>query len=911
MDGSAIQAAGASTAETRAIASTSYPTGMVTFLFTDIEGSTRLWESDAPAMSVALAAHDTILRAAITESGGVVFKTIGDAFCAAFTRPEDALDAALRAQRRIGAHAWDEPIGTLRVRMGIHTGTAVVSDGDYYGPTVNRVARVTSIGHGEQILVSSATAALLRDVLPNGVTLSDIGTHRLKDLARPEPTYQVVAHGLRSDFPALKSRESTPNNVPFEISSFIGRSTELAAVGQALRERRMVSIVGPGGIGKTRLALRAAADEMGRFPDGVWLVPLSPLRAGELVANAVADALNIRETPQETVEQTVARELGDRRVMLVLDSAEHLLPSVAAFVKSLLRRCSSVTVLVTSREPLHLTGEFVFRVGPLDNAAELLLDRAREVLGDFAPDRTALEAIEEICGRLECIPLAIELAAARLATLPLAQLNSRLAGSFGVLVSRDSTMEERHRTLRATIAWSYDLLHPREAELMRCLGVFRGAFEAAAVTAVVQRSEDENLETIEALVDKSLVSLTAGALTARYILPDTVRDFVVEALRADGSLDLFCGRHFDHYAALVSSKALQSGGSDIGSRLNEVATSVSNLRAALEWGLAHRPVAAAEMAKGMSLYWKIRGHFTEARTWFRRLLESDEIVGVVRAALLRRAASFATLQDDYGEARVLSVACLELYEAASDAGGVAEALHNLAVIEQRCGNAAEAAAHYAGALERFRGAGHRYGQFVALANMALLAFGRDDLAAAERYAEEAALIATSTGDPDHRATATSVTAELALRKGDLDSAGRLYREALALKQSVGNTYDEGDIQNSLSIVYLREGRLADALEAARQTMQLALELDAGSLVIFAFEAFCELCVENGHVDDAARYFGLARELRRAYSYEPSARKMDVTEERLRAALQDRFDAMVAATDIADWRPIAAGLAEGA
>ncbi|MEA2688388.1 MAG: hypothetical protein QOD51_995, partial [Candidatus Eremiobacteraeota bacterium] len=446
---------------------------MVTFLFTDIEGSTRLWESDAAAMSVALAAHDAILRAAITESGGVVFKTVGDAFCAAFTRPEDALEAALGAQRRIAAHPWGEPIGTLRVRMGIHTGTAVVSEGDYFGPTVNRVARVTSIGHGEQILVSSTTAALLRDVLRDGVTLSDIGTHRLKDLARPEPTYQVLAPGLRSAFPALKSLESRPNNIPFEISSFIGRDAELAAVGDALRDRRLVSIVGPGGIGKSRLALQVAAQALDQFAGGAWVVALSPLHSEELIANAVADILHVRETAQERIEDTIARELADRQLLLVLDSAEHLLAGTATFANTLLRRCASVKVLVTSREPLHLTGEFVYRVGPLQHAAELLLDRAREVLGDFVPDGAALQVIEDICGKLECIPLAIELAAARLATLPLGELNARLARSFSVLVSRDSTKEERHRTLRATIAWSYDLLDPREAELMRALGVFR------------------------------------------------------------------------------------------------------------------------------------------------------------------------------------------------------------------------------------------------------------------------------------------------------------------------------------------------------------------------------------------------------------------------------------------------------
>ncbi|MDB5073111.1 MAG: regulatory protein LuxR [Candidatus Eremiobacteraeota bacterium] len=466
MDGSVIAAAGASTAEIRAIPAAVYPTGMVTFLFTDIEGSTRLWERDAPSMSVALAAHDAILHDAIARQRGVVFKTIGDAFCAAFVRPADALGAAVDVQRRLAAHPWDARIGSLRVRMGIHTGTAVETSGDYFGPTVNRVARIMSVGYGEQIVVSGATAALLHDALPDGVTLGDLGTHRLKDLSRSEPMYQVLAPALRADFPALRSLEARPNNLPFEISSFVGRKQELADVRGALDRRRLVSIVGPGGIGKTRLALQAAADMIDRFEDGAWIVTISPLRSGDLIAHAVADVLRIRETPHERIEETVTRELGSRRTLLVLDSAEHLLADAAAFAKTVLSRCAAVKVLVTSREPLHLTGEYVFRVGPLQNAAELLLDRAREVLGDFAADAATLQMVEEICGRLEGIPLAVELAAARTATMPLAELNARLARSFSVLVSRDPTKEERHRTLRATIAWSYDSWNPARSASM-------------------------------------------------------------------------------------------------------------------------------------------------------------------------------------------------------------------------------------------------------------------------------------------------------------------------------------------------------------------------------------------------------------------------------------------------------------
>ncbi|MBV9440209.1 MAG: tetratricopeptide repeat protein, partial [Candidatus Eremiobacteraeota bacterium] len=812
------------------------PSGIVTFLFTDIEGSTRLWENDAAAMSVALAAHDEIVRSAIEARGGFVFKTVGDAFCAAFNRPWDALTAALDAQRTLAEHPWGESIKMLRVRMGIHTGTAVEAEGDYFGPTVNRVARLMSIGYGEQILVSGATAPLLRDELPDGTTLRSLGTHRLKDLTEPEPTFQVLAPGLRADFPVLRSIDSRPNNLPFQISSFIGRERELGDLRGALAQRRLISIVGPGGIGKTRLALQAAAEAIDHFPDGAWIVPFSPLRDGDLIAHAVADALQIRESPQEPLDVTIACELAGREMLLVLDSAEHLLAPAAAFVKAILSRCATLKMLVTSREPLHLTGEFVLRVGPLETAAELLLDRAREVLGDFLADEAARRAVEEICGRLECIPLAIELAAARTATMPLAELSARLGRGLSVLVSRDPTKEERHRTLRATIAWSYGLLNPDEAELLRALGVFRGSFEIEAAASVAQRSEDETLDTIEALADKSLVSLTGGAMAARYILPDAVRDFARDSLRADGLLDVLAGRHFDHYAGFVSARTQRSVGTDLAARFDELAAEMSNVRTALEWGLAHRPAEAAVMGIGLSSFWKIRGPFAEGRSWLRRLLDVEAITGVSRAALLRRAATLATEQDDYDEARALTLECRGLYEDAGDAGGVAEALFNLGVIEQRRGRLDEAEAHYGSAIPRFREAGHDHGESLAHVNVALLAFDHDDVERAERHIEAASAAAARSGNADARGYVAGVRGDLARRCERWDDAIAHYLEARALKQAVGNRYGVAEAQSFLALIYVRQGRIAEARAAVREALRAALQLDATSLAIFGFEA---------------------------------------------------------------------------
>jgi predicted ATPase/class 3 adenylate cyclase len=888
------------------MALTRFPTGTVSFLFTDIEGSTRLWETDPTAMRVALARHDEILRAAIEQHGGVVFKTVGDAFCAAFSRAGEALAAAIDAQRGLAQEAWPGSIDRIRVRAGIHTGTVTESGGDYFGPTVNRVARLMSVGYGDQILVSSVTAALLRDALPASTALRDLGTHRLKDLSEPEPTYQVVAPGLRTDFPALRSMDSRPNNLPFQISTFVGREQELRELRDALAERRLVTIVGSGGIGKTRLALQVAADVIERFGDGAWLVSLARLGTGDLIGQATADVLRVREAPQERIDETLARDLADRQILLVLDSAEHLLAPVATFVKMLLNRCGGLKILVTSREPLHLTGEHVVRVGALTNGAELLLDRAREVVVGFVADDVALAAVDEICRRLEGIPLAIELAAARTATMPLTELNVRLAKRLSILVSRDTTKEERHRTLRATIAWSYGLLDAREAAVFAALGVFGGTFDIGGVCAVAQIPEEDALDLIEALIGKSLVSLDSGQDT-RYTLLDTVREFLVELVSADGSLADLCRRHFEHYASLIST--LVAGSSGVGAALlDAIEAEMNNVRAALAWAIRERPADGAVLATNVSRYWKIRGHITEGRTWFRRFIENPAVEGAVRAALLRRAATFATEQDAYEEARSFSEECRALYERLGDIGGMAEASHNLAVIEQRCGNLDAAADHYASAIARFREAHHTYGEAVALMNMVLLAFARDDLSEAERYIDEAAAAAARNDNADLPGYIGGFRGELALRRGDVDAAAELFRDALALKRALGNRYDVGDMQNSLAVVYLRQGRISDARAAAAETLRTALDLDAGSLFIFGLEAFCEIAIHDERYDDAARYYGLARALRIERSYRPSVRDMNAVENLLRAKLRGRFDAILESVQPDELRPVAEELA---
>jgi class 3 adenylate cyclase len=395
-----------------------YPTGTVTFLFTDIGGSTRLWESAPAAMQDAVAEHYAILGAAVDEQGGTVFKTVGDGVCAAFQKPAAAVAAAVEGQRRLKAYPWPAAIGEIVVRMSIHTGAASAVDGDYFGGTLNRVARLMSLAHPGQILVSNASAALLGADLPAGVQLRTLGVFRLKDLSEPEPTSQVLADGLRPDFPVLASLDARPNNLPFQIASFVGRERELGEIEEQLGARRLITIVGPGGIGKTRLALQAAADAADRFPDGTWFVELSAVDDAALIAQAIAVVLNVREEAQRPLEDTLADAIGTKTMVVILDGVDRVLARAASLVKKLLSRCPSLQVVATSREPLHLTGERTVRLGALGEAAELFAERAREIDPEaMRSDGEHADTIREICRRLDGIPLAIELAAANVATL--------------------------------------------------------------------------------------------------------------------------------------------------------------------------------------------------------------------------------------------------------------------------------------------------------------------------------------------------------------------------------------------------------------------------------------------------------------------------------------------------------------
>ncbi|HEY8321470.1 MAG TPA: adenylate/guanylate cyclase domain-containing protein [Candidatus Baltobacteraceae bacterium] len=826
------------------------PTGTVTFLFTDIEGSTALWERDDAAMRTALAKHDAIVRRAVEAAGGTVFKTVGDASYCAFSRAEDAIAAAIAAQRSLGRAKWPPSIGELRVRMAITSAVARPRNGDYFGAALSRVARLLAIAHGEQILVGESAALLARESLPQDCDLEEIGAVRLRDLRFSEHLRQVVAPGLRCTFPPLDTG-APASSLPSRIAAFVGRSNDMRDIGDVVRDHRLTTLTGPGGIGKTRLALEAAHALEDTFSDGIFFISFAALERSsdvDALAGAAAAALAVRQRPGETLADALARTVGNRALLMIADNLEHILEPASALIRALAERCPNAHILTTSREALHLQGERVYRLAPLslEEGADLFVSRAAD-RGFRAQADDPL--VRDICMRLDGVPLAIELAAARAPTFGLRALREHLDEPLRLLVSKDQSEGDRHRTLVATIDWSHRLLEQRERALLAALSLFRSPFDAEAVVDVSRALELDALDAMDALDtldDKSFVSSEARS-DAWSILP-IIRAFVEERTESDPRFQAVRDAFYSYVAERA--RRYREGAWPLDVWLERMEVLHENFEAVLRWGMENRSGDVSLTACDAAAFWQAKGLSSLAISWLTGIASSSTIPRDASfARVLRRLATFAIMADDYDQARARCAEASVIFGRCGDTVGQAEVEFTLGTLAQRIDDAG-AKALYESALPVFRQARELRGIIACLNNLAQLADERGDREGARELLAEGQREAAAGGDHRSAAGILTMISSLEQRRGDLDAAARAIEQSIEIQKRLGVREDLPAAYAQLAHLQLEQGRFAESAEAAQSSLDEARRQGTPTHEAIAYQRLADVYARTQRETDA-------------------------------------------------------------
>jgi predicted ATPase/class 3 adenylate cyclase len=813
---------------------TDLPRGTVTFLFTDIEGSTGLLQTLGDRYPAVLDEHAAILRRAVASAGGVEVSTHGDAFFVVFTSPAAAVRAALAAQRALAARDWS-PGPPVRVRMGLHTGEGTRGGDDYAGLDVHRAARIADAAHGGQVLVSGTTRALVEHALPDGATLRDLGAHRLRGLAEPERLHQLSAGGLPDEFPPPRALDARPGNLPVALSSFVGREPEIAEVEQLLGQARLLTLTGPGGSGKTRLALAVADQLLPEFRDGAWFVDLAPVTDPALVPAAVANALGVPEAAGRPILDGVKEHLRDRELLCVVDNFEQV-AEAGPVLEELLGAAPRLRAIVTSRVVLSLRGEQEYAVPPLPvpdpdrlpvdladleavAAVRLFRERAAAASPRFALTAANAPVVAEICARLDGLPLAIELAATRTKVLSPEQILERLKRRLALLTSGPRSLPERQQTLRAAIAWSYDLLAETERRLFARLSVFTGGwtFEAAEAVCEPEACGLDPLDGLTSLVDKSLVRrVEPPGWPARFSMLETIREFGLEQLEAFGDLEAVRRRHAGWFLDLATEAEPHLTAADQGEWLDRCDSEHANIRAALRWAVEAGEAGRAQAAAGaLWRFWQQRGHLAEGRRWLEEVLAmpSGQEPTPARAKALAGAGGIAWWIDQTASRSLYSEA-LAIERELGDPARLAEALYNQAFVVA-AGDDLEAAT---GLLEESLALFRRAGDEPGAARAMVMLVVRDAVAGAwDRViagVEEAVVIWRRLGDRLNLAFCLVWLAFAVGRAGRADDARATALEALGLFREAGNPTGVALAFLDLAFLLTWEGRHTDAIRMA-------------------------------------------------------------------------------------------------
>ncbi|MGH2663445.1 MAG: ATP-binding protein [Actinomycetota bacterium] len=815
-------------------------TGTVTFLFTDIEGSTLLLRTLGDRYPEVLGEHSRIVRAALDREGGSEMGTEGDSFFAVFASPMAAVRAVVQAQRSLASHPW--PRGAeVRVRMGLHTGEGTrVGDG-YVGLDVHRAARIGDAGHGGQILVSRSTEALIRQSLPAGVELVDLGEHRLKDLPTPEHLFQLTIEGLAAEFPTLRSLDARPNNLPSQISTFIGRKDEIRGVEESLDGTRLLTLTGPGGTGKTRLALEIAHRQLPRFTDGVWFVDLSTVTDPSVVPTEVAIAIGAVRDPGASIFECLESHLRDRSLLLILDNFEQVVDAAMA-IEHLLTHAPGLKVMVTSRSALSVYGEREYPVPPLrlpepvrrpdletvsqSEAVALFLDRARAVRPDFALTNDNAPAVAEICAKLDGLPLAIELAAVRVNVLTPQAMLPRLDERLSLLTSGPRSLPERQRTLRGAVDWSYRLLEEPEGRLFARMAAFWGGGTLESIEAVCNSDlEGGVLDLLGTLVNDSLLRRTeTPGGEGRFQMLETIREFATERLEAEPDAADIRRRHGSHFLALATSVEPHLVGPDQKEWLDRCDRDHDNIRAALKWSIQAGEVTSGQGAAGaIWRYWHQRGHLAEGRRKLEHLLNepAGESRTPERFKALTAAGGLAYWQNDYPAAERFYTESLEIARELEDTRSIAEGLYNLSYIDRIRGDVEEGIAKLRTVLDTARSIGDR--QLIA-----------DSLA---------------------------ILGNEKLRDGHPEAGVAKMEEALRIYRELGNLFATGDSLSGLGSMYRLLGASQAATDAQREALGIFVEVGNPTGIAMVLEEMAMIEATEGRYERALRLAGAAQAIK--------------------------------------------------
>lgn len=893
-----------------------HPTGTVTFLFTDIEGSTRLAQQFPDAMPALLARHHEILHQCMKTCDGYVFQIIGDAFCVAFHNAISGLNAAIEAQRQLQNEEWGNT--PVKVRMGIHTGTAQVKDdGQYSGYAAMALTqRLMSTGHGGQILLSDTSKNLLHGQLPHDVQLRDLGEHRFKDILQPLRVFQAVALNLQTEFPLLRALEIFPNNLPTQLTSFIGRRDEIAAIKRYLTKTHLLTLTGSGGTGKTRLSLQVAAELLHTFKDGVWFVEFAPITDPDLVTHTVAGTLGVREERGRSLMSTLLDWFSDKEVLLVLDNCEHLLDACAKFADALLRGSHDIRILSSSREALGIAGETAYRVPSLPTpdrkesldaeqlqeceSARLFIERASQILPTFQITNANSTAVSQICQRLDGIPLAIELAAARVKVLSVEQISERLDDRFRLLTGGSRTALPRQQTLRALIDWSYQLLSEQERLLFRRLAVFVGGWtleSAEAVCGFDGIDAVELLDLLTHLVDKSLVLVETTGKESRYHRLETIRQYAREKLFETEEAAQLRDRHLDYFRTLAEKAEVEILNSNQIAWLERLQTEFDNIRAALEWSQENRVEDGLRVGSAIWRFCLRAGYTRELVERLNQLLQRPS--GLMRTAARAKAlyvlSILAVWQSDYVRVHALAQESYAIYKELGNPKGEAAGLYVLSlpanrgdvkalsflsqslalyrsindkadicdvliVISQVSQDSAQRQACLEEALVLARERGDVITMAGALDNLGILAMDMGNFSQARAWLEESLELQLPLGAPGYITTLRYLS-NLEMNAGNYVDAHTYLNEILSMSKNAGMIVESIWSLVDSGYCALREGNLREARETFSLSIQQFQKANIVIGVVYAIEGLASLHVNQNQPKRATQLFAWAEATR--------------------------------------------------